>query len=55
MLQEIFTDKWLDSFTKSVKDTFGQRIVCAGIQGSCARGEATEKSDIDVVVILDKF
>lgn len=37
-----------------LEDTFGQRIWFVGLQGSFGRGEATEKSDIDMVVILDE-
>lgn len=47
--------EFLDLFTQKITATFNERVICVGIQGSCARGEATEKSDIDVVVILDKF
>ena len=46
---------WLYSFLKKLDETFGERVFFAGYQGSFARGEATEKSDIDVVVILDKL
>lgn len=48
-------EKWLKKFTETIQYTFGDRIVCIGIQGSYGRGEATEQSDIDVVVILDKL
>ena len=44
---------WTDQYMKALKDTFGDRIWFAGIQGSYGRGEATEDSDIDMVVILD--
>ncbi len=33
--------------------SFGQRLCYMGLQGSWLRGEATEHSDIDIVVILD--
>lgn len=46
---------WMERFTKLLKETFDERIYFVGLQGSQARGEATEKSDIDVVVILDKL
>ena len=46
---------WLYSFLKKLDETFGERVFFAGYQGSYARGEATEDSDIDVVVILDKL
>jgi len=46
---------WMECFTKQLKETFGERVCFVGLQGSYARGEATETSDIDVVVILDKL
>ena len=45
---------WMDSFLQALKNTFGERVWFVGLQGSYARGEATEKSDIDPVVILDE-
>lgn len=46
---------WMERFTELLKDTFGERIYFVGLQGSYGRGEATESSDIDAVVILDKL
>jgi len=46
---------WMGRFTELLKQTFGERIYFLGLQGSYGRGEATESSDIDVVVILDKL
>lgn len=47
--------KWMDSFADAVRQAFGERVYCIGLQGSHARGEATADSDIDVVVILDEW
>lgn len=44
---------WLRTLEDRVEDAFGDRLVCLGLQGSYARGEATENSDIDAVLILD--
>ena len=44
---------WMDGFMKSLNENFGNRVWFVGLQGSYGRGEATETSDIDVVVILD--
>ena len=44
---------WLEKYVHEVVSTFGYRIWFIGVQGSYARGEATEESDIDVVLILD--
>ena len=46
---------WTDRYMMALKDAFGDRIWFAGIQGSHGRGEATEDSDIDMVVILDEL
>ena len=44
---------WIDRYMGALKAVFGDRIWFAGLQGSHGRGEATENSDIDMVVILD--
>ena len=46
---------WLEEFLFALNENFGQRVWFAGLQGSRGRGEATENSDIDIVVILDNF
>ena len=46
---------WMDGFLKALHDTFGNRVWFVGLQGSYGRGEATETSDIDIVVILDEL
>ena len=46
---------WMDSFWQALNKAFGARVWFFGLQGSYGRGEATETSDIDTVVILDKL
>ena len=46
---------WMQNFVQILDDTFGNRVWFVGLQGSYAREEATETSDIDTVVILDEF
>ena len=46
---------WTENFLKTLKEIFSNRIWFVGLQGSYGRGEATETSDIDVVVILDEL
>ena len=46
---------WMDGFTAAVRQAFGGRVYCIGLQGSRARGEAGPDSDIDTVVILDRW
>ena len=45
--------QWMPVFLQNMQESFGERLVCVGLQGSHGRGEETEQSDIDVVVILD--
>ena len=46
---------FINQFSHALSQCFGSRVWFAGLQGSRARGEATDKSDIDLVVILDKL
>ncbi len=45
---------WINLFSQKLEETFGERVWFVGLQGSYSRGEETEKSDIDMVVILDE-
>lgn len=44
---------WMKRFLAALEKTFAGRVWFVGLQGSRARGEAREESDIDVVVVLD--
>lgn len=46
---------WMPDFLQSLAETFADRVWFVGLQGSYGRGEATETSDIDIVVILDEL
>ena len=46
---------WIDGFLKALNGAFKDRVYFVGLQGSYGRGEATETSDIDIVVILDQL
>ena len=46
---------WTEHFVRVLGETFGERLWFAGLQGSRGRGEETEESDIDLVVILDEL
>ena len=46
---------WMNEFLQKLNHTFENRVWFVGLQGSYGRGEATETSDIDVVVILDEL
>lgn len=49
------TENFMTEFISAVKNTFSNRIVFIGLQGSRARNEETENSDIDTIVILDNL
>ena len=46
---------WIQCFLQMLNETFANRVWFVGLQGSYGRGEATEASDIDIVVILDEL
>ncbi len=46
---------WMKKFLQILNDTFTNRVWFVGLQGSYGRDEATETSDIDIVVILDQL
>lgn len=46
-------NQWMGAFLGRMQDAFGLRLTCVGLQGSYGRGEAADRSDIDVVVVLD--
>ena len=46
---------WMQNFLQTLSETFADRVWFVGLQGSYGRGEATETSDIDIVVILDEL
>ena len=46
---------WMHNFLQTLNETFANRVWFVGLQGSYGRGEATERSDIDIVVILDEL
>ena len=45
---------YTNEFLNALDRNFPGRVFFVGLQGSYARGEATEDSDIDMVVILDQ-
>ena len=46
---------YLDDLILGCRAAFGERLLYIGLQGSWLRGEAHENSDIDIMVILDRF
>ena len=48
-------DSYLKDLISNCRTAFGDRLLYVGLQGSYLRGEAHENSDIDVMLILDRF
>ena len=45
---------WMGELLGKLQAVFGERLLYLGQQGSYLRGEATEQSDIDVMIVLDR-
>ena len=48
-------DEYLNKLIILMKDVFGDRLLYVGLQGSYLREEATENSDIDIMVIINNL
>ena len=46
-------DSYISALLTLLKETFCERLVYVGLQGSYLRGEATECSDIDIMAVID--
>lgn len=44
-------DVWMNNLIDQLKTEFKERLVLVGLQGSRARDEQREDSDIDIVVV----
>ena len=51
----IHVETYLHTLTEQMKEQFGSRLLYVGLQGSYLRGEATENSDLDVMIVLDEL
>lgn len=48
-------EQYVKSLTGMLKESFGERLLYVGLQGSYCRGEATENSDIDIMAVFDEL
>ncbi len=55
VIEVIEITAWIIQFVQALNENFGSRVWFVGLQGSYGRGEATDASDIDIVVILDEL
>lgn len=47
-------ERAFEKFAQEVRNTLGEGVHEVILYGSTARGEATEKSDVDVLIVLDR-
>lgn len=48
-------EDWINELVLKIKSEYGGRVSFIGLQGSYRRNEASDNSDIDIVVIIDKL
>lgn len=48
-------DEYLNELVFLMKAAFGDRLLYVGLQGSYLRNEATQDSDIDIMVIINSL
>ncbi|MEN6462935.1 MAG: nucleotidyltransferase domain-containing protein [Syntrophomonas sp.] len=48
-------DDWIDELVSKIKNEYGDRVTFIGLQGSYRRKEASDSSDIDIVIILNEL
>lgn len=51
----IRVDAYISELVSLLKAQFGVRLCYVGLQGSYLRGEATDSSDIDIMVVIDEL
>ena len=48
-------ETYMNGLIGALRSAFGERLIYVGLQGSYLRGEATETSDIDPMVVIDQL
>ena len=51
----IKVNAWIDELIGKLDKALDERLLFVGLQGSYVRGEATEDSDLDIMVVLDEL
>ena len=51
----INVENYIHNLIDLLKEKFGSRLLYVGLQGSYLRGDATDDSDIDIMVIIDEL
>ena len=53
MMTKEMIDSAMKDYAKSAKEVYGDKLKEVILYGSCARGDFSEESDVDVMVLLD--
>ena len=48
-------EKYITKLIQLLSQSFGDRLIYVGLQGSYLRGEATQQSDVDIMVVIDEL
>ena len=48
-------ENYIKQLIELLTSRFGSRLLYVGLQGSYLRGEATDNSDIDIMVVIDEL
>ena len=48
-------EQYISQLTQRLQQAFGSGLLYVGLQGSYLRGEATDSSDMDIMVVLDRL
>ena len=48
-------DNYISKLIVALQQQYGARLIYVGLQGSYLRGEATDSSDIDIMVVIDEL
>lgn len=46
-------NRYIAELTEKLENTFAERLLYVGLQGSYLRGEANGNSDIDIMAVID--
>lgn len=48
-------ETYMEQLIEKLRHQFGERLLYVGLQGSYLRGESTDSSDLDVMVVMDEL
>ena len=52
-MDKIMVDDAIKEFTTNIKEVYGEKLAEVILFGSCARGDFTDESDVDIMILLN--